>query len=154
MIARRILRKIQWEAVGVVELEQGLPRDDRPICASDVGNHVVEQMPAFVQRVEEALFLHHCQLLHGASGALDLRIGALHFTDHRISELIEKRTVNAKPNESSVPTGASQDAAQHVSPALVRRKDAVRHHEGDRPQMVRNYADGEIIAARGAIPPA
>ena len=44
--------------------------------------------------------------------------------------------------------GATHDAAEHIAPALVRRRDAIRDQEAGRAQVIRNHAEGRELIAR------
>src|SRR6266511_793724 len=122
------LGQIDREAVGVVQLERVVSRDDLRAL-----QFLQARQPAF-DRVEEPL-------LFGAGDALD--VGALldqfgidvaHQLRYRSREVHDRRL--AATEQPGVADRAAQDAAQHVAAALVRRIHAVRQQERHRPGVV------------------
>ena len=126
------LRQVQREAVGVVQLERLVPRDDRrPL-------ELVEALEAAFDRLEEPLLL-------GARGALDvrpllleLRIDAAHHVHDAVRQVHQRRLALAE--QPGVADRPAQDAAQHVAAAVAGRIHPVREQEGDRPRVVGEHA--------------
>ena len=132
-LAQRVLRQVEREAVGVVELEGRLAvAACRRLAASRVASD--EQAEAARQRLAEAGLLELQRLGDQRFGAHQFGIGLAHLAHQRRHQLPHQRLAGAE--QLRMAHGAAHDAAQHVAAAFVRRQHAV----GD--QEARTSADG------------
>ena len=139
--AQRILRQVEREAVGVVQLEGDLA--GQRIALAELGALLVEDLQAAHEGLAEAGLLELQRLGDQRLGLDEFRIGRAHFADERRHELEHHRLAGAE--QFGVAHGAAHDAAEHVAAALVRRQHAVGDEEGGRAQMV-----GDDPVARAA----
>src|SRR5207245_1878999 len=70
---------------------------------------------------------------------------------NNIHQFEEERLVETEI--ATVPDGASQDSAQDVAAAFVRRSDTVGNREAQTPDVIGDYAEGNItgILQRAAV---
>ena len=134
-----VCSQIDREAVGVVETEHGLAGQ---YLAVELGNGLFEDLHAVFQGAGELLlfFFQHAldtSLVFGQVG-----IGIAHFLDQGGDQFVEEQVADAEL--VTVAHGAANDAAQHVTAAFVRRRDAVEYQEGTGTDVVSDNAQGRI----------
>ena len=130
--AHGVLGQVERKAVGVVELEGGLARQDAAL--GQARGRLLEQRHAAAERAAEALLLLAQGLGDAGLGALQLRIGVAHLATSVGREPPHQRLVRAQ--QVGVAHGAAHDPAQHIAAALVRGRDAVGDQEGRGAQVV------------------
>ena len=130
--AQRIFRQIVGEAIGVVELERGLPVQ-RPALAHRAGR-LVEQLEALVERAAELRFLAFEHLFDQRLPALQFGIGLTHLGDESGHETVHQRFARAE--QVCMAHGTAHDPPQDIAAAFVRRQNAIGHQEAGRAQMV------------------
>ena len=86
---QRVLRQVEREAVGVVELEGGLAVED--VALAEVARRVVEQRQAARERLLEAALLEPQRLGDQPLGAAELRIGLAHLVHQRRHQPEDRR---------------------------------------------------------------
>ena len=136
-LARDVGGEVDREAVGVVELEDGLAGDRLALAASLIA--LVEQRHAVLERLGESLLF----LLQHAHDVIARRfassgIGRAHLGRERRHERVEERLVLAEL--VAVADRAADDPAQHVAAAVVAGNHAVGDQERAGADVVRDHA--------------
>ena len=131
-------RQVSREAIGVVQLEDHIARQDARFV---FGNSGIENIHALAERLQEAAFF-------GLNHLFDLMvhefgIGFAHFLADGVDELIEEGAAGAQ--FVAVAQGAAADAAQHVGAAFVARHHTVSDAEGAGADMVSDDLEGRRI---------
>ncbi|MNG87576.1 hypothetical protein D3C79_463900 [compost metagenome] len=145
-LAYHVGGEIRREAIGVIQLEHHLARNDLGIA--EVRQHVFQQQQAAVQGADELLLLD-------AQHALDQRQLGDEFGSHVLhlhrqfgSQLVEEDL--GGPQLAAMTHGAADDAAQHIAAAFVGGHDAVSHQEGAGADVVGDDAQGLVAQILGA----
>ena len=123
--AQGVLRQVQREAIGVVQLERHLARQGGG--GRQPGHFLIQQLQAAFQRLLEAGLLQLQGFLDQALGARQLRVSETHLADERRHEAPHQRLLAA--HQFGMAHGAAHDPAQHVAAPLVRRQYAVGDEE-------------------------
>ena len=146
--AEDVLREVEREAEGVVELEQDGARQLLAAARAQLADLAFEQREPLAERLEEALlFASHA--IGDERAPLDqLRERAAHPLDHRLAHGVEERAL--EPEQHPVPRGAAQDAAQHVAAAFVRGQHTVADQEGDGAGVVGDHTQRHVRLGPGA----
>ena len=119
-LSRNIGSQINRKAEGVVKLEDYIARN---FLAIKFGNRNLENVHALVQRFGKTLFffLEHffdmCLCLH------ELGICITHFPGQRRDKFVEEQIVRAQL--LAMANCATNNAPQHIAPALVARQHTV-----------------------------
>ena len=145
-LAAHILRQVQREAVGVVQLEGHVAW--QLLAAGD--QRVVQDFHAVGQGLEEPLFLGLQHLFHAFGLGLQARVGGAHQLDQRRHQPVEEGLLLAQL--VAVADGAADDAALHVAASFVAGDHAVAHQEGGGADVVGDHLErgvGQIGAAGG-----
>ncbi|EGY00849.1 hypothetical protein AZA_84542 [Nitrospirillum viridazoti Y2] len=142
--AQHVLRQVQGEAVGVVQLERHLA--GQGLTGTQLFLFLVQQLQAAVQRLLEPGFLQPQGLGDQGLGALQLGVVAAHLAHQRRHQLVHHRVAGA--DHVGVAHGAAHDAAQDIAASLVRRQHAVGDEEGGGAQMVGDDAVRHGVRAR------
>ena len=100
-------------------------------------------------RREELLLLGLDGGDRGLAGRRQLQVGAAHHLAQHRHQLVQERLLEAQPH--AVAHRPAQDAAQHVAAPLVARDHAVGQQEGDRPQVVGDHPQGDVLLRVGAV---
>ena len=141
-----LLGQIQGEAEGIVQLEglqTGQNAGAAVLCRTlDVVDQAVQDVHALVDGAVEAFLFRSDDLLNVIGMLFQLRITGLAGLDHGIHQLGQEGAIDAQ--HPAVTGGTAQQAAHHVTAALVGRQNAVAGHEGGGPDVVGNHADGDI----------
>jgi hypothetical protein len=129
--AQRILRQVEREAVGVVELEGGLAIQLSPLPSVLVASSssVRPRSSVLRKRVSSSFSVSEDQRL----GAHQFGIGAAHL---RSASAAASTSADLGAEQLGMAHGAAHDAAQHIAAAFVRRQHAVGDQEGGGAQMV------------------
>ncbi len=126
VFAADVLRQVEREAVGVVQLEGGFAIEHAAFA--ERLEFAVEDGHAVLDGFEEAVFF---LFQRGDDLVLVLRqfrVGGAHFGDQVGHHLVEEGGAGAEL--VAVADGAADDAAQHVAAAFVAGNDAVGNEEG------------------------
>ena len=126
--------QVDREAVGVVQLEHHIARNDRALQAGQI---LLEDLQALLQGLGELLFL-------GLQHALDMRLlllelgeGFAHLGHQGGDDLVEEAALGTQL--VAVAAGATHDAAQHVATTFVGRGHAVGDQEAARADVVGDH---------------
>ena len=142
MTAKDVPGQIGREAEGVVESEDYVARERRPLLFLGVRNRLVEQRQAAAQRATQALFLL-------ADGGFDVG-PTLHQLRIRIAQLVNRHAGDAKEEgvfhteQDSVARGSTQHTAKNVPASFVGRKNAVPNQNRAGARMVRHDLERDI----------
>ena len=79
----------------------------------------------------------------GLAGRGELQVGAAHHLAQHRHQLVQERLLEAQAH--AVAHRAAEDAAQHVAAPLVAGDDAVGEQEGDRPQVVGDHPQRDVL---------
>ena len=134
--AQHVLREVEREAVGVVELEGDVARE--LVALAEAARGFVEQLEAAVEHRLEARLFELQRFGRQRRRAHDFGEGLAHRVDERGDQLVQQRLLAA--DDVRVAHRAAHDPAQHVAAALVRRQHAVGDQEDGRAQMVGDHA--------------
>src|SRR5439155_26518635 len=108
--------QLEREPVRVVEEKRVLAGD-----AAAVARDLLEQLEAALERLREALLLVPDDLADLSLVLAQLRVPRMHLLDDDAGD----RPELGKADPAAVLDGSADNAAQDISPALVRRDDAV-----------------------------
>jgi hypothetical protein len=136
LLAQRILRQIEREAVGVVELERHVA--GQLLALAELFGLLGEQPEAAVQHRLEARFLQPQRLDDQRLGAAEFGVGRAHLADQGGHQPPHHRLAGA--HHVRVAHRPTHDPPQHVTAALVGRQHPVGHQEGRAAQMVGHHA--------------
>src|SRR5450830_172490 len=116
--------QVHRETVGIVEFEHHVARHHVALQAGEV---LLEDLQALFQGLGELLFfsLEHALDVRLVLG--EFREGFAHLGDQRRDDLVEEAAVGAQL--VTVAAGATDDTAQHVATAFIRRQHAVGNQE-------------------------
>src|SRR5690606_6981398 len=114
-LAQRILRQVEREAVGVVELEGSLTV--QPVACIKRGRGIGKKIEAARQCLAKACFLKLERLGNECFAANELRISLPHFANESRHEAPHQRLLGAE--QLAVAHGAAHDATEHITPALI-----------------------------------
>ena len=143
--AQHVLRQVEREAEGVVELEGDLAL--QRAAGAQAPGLVVEQLEAGAERPLEARLLELQRLGDQRLGADQLGIGIAHLLHQGRHQLVDHRILRAE--DVRMAHGAAHDAAQHVAAALVGGQHAVGDQERGRAQMVGDHLVRRRLRAVG-----
>ena len=144
LFAQRILRQIQREAVGVIELERRRAGQFSPL--RQPRQLVIQQLQPAVQRGAEPGFLQPQRLFNQALGAGQFRIGPAHLPHQRRHQLVHHRIVGAQ--HVGMAHRTAHDPAQDIATPLIGRHHPIGNQERGRAQMVRDHP---VVNLAGAI---
>ena len=147
-LTRDLLGQLQREAVRVVEQEGRLTR--QRCCA--LRHFVIEYPHAGPQGVTEAVFFTVENAENEVAILAQVGIGVAHDVDRHCRKLRHDAGVGAE--QVGVTHSSTNDAAKHVSPVFVGRKNAIVHEHRRRARMLRQYAQREavtIFVVSGAV---
>ncbi len=143
--AHCVLGEVQREAVGIVELEGDIA-GQHPALAEPGGRFLEDDVAAAEGALEAFLLLAQGRLDHRL-GADQFGIGGAHLVDQHRGQQMHQGLAGAQ--QMGVAHGAAHDPAQHISPALVGGRNAVRQQEAGGPQMIGDHPVGGRLAALG-----
>ena len=135
-----VLREIGREAVGIVELEDDIPRNHRAPQAAD---RLLEQFHAPAQRSRKALFFPCQSRLDLLLLLAEQRIGAAHLCNEIVHQQMKEGFTDIQL--VAVPQRSPDDAAQHVIAVFVARQHAVGNEKGAGPQVIGDDPYGRIL---------
>ena len=149
LLGDHLLRQVEREAVGVIELEGVGPGEHalpRRLVALE---QLREDLHAGVDRLAEVLLFvendaRDIRLLLAQLGVL-----ALVFVHDHIHDLVQERLVPAE--ELAVARGAAQQTAQDIAASLVRGQHAVADHHDGRADVVGDDAQGDVHIVAVAV---
>ena len=125
--------EVDWEAVGVVELERVSSGDDLALSGSR--DALVHQLDAPVEGAQECELLFADDILYEFLLLGDLRIGLSHIIHELLHEAAEERF--AQPEEGvSVADGAAEDSPDDIACLDIGRQLPVGDAEADSPDVV------------------
>ncbi|EGO96301.1 hypothetical protein APM_0875 [Acidiphilium sp. PM] len=145
LLAQRVFRQVEREAVGVVELEGDRARE---FLARAEFLHLIlkEREAAFEHDGEFLLFQFQCLDDQGL-GAGEFGEGDAHLAGEGGDQAVDEGFAHAEP--VGVAHGAAHDPAQHVAAALVRGQHAIGDQEGGGAEMIRDDAVADLVRAVG-----
>ena len=144
-VAKRILGKIQREAIGVIELERRLSGQTRTLPQRRGG--LIQQHHAASKGTAEPLLLLAQGLDYHRLGTTQFGIGVSHLGGERRHEAVHQQFFGAQ--EMRMAHGPAHDPAQHIAAALVGRRDPVSHQEAAGAQVVRDHLVREFCLSDG-----
>jgi len=147
-VAQRILREVEREAVGVVELEGRLAV--KAVALRKIGRRLRQQAQSALQRLAETGFLELQRLGNKRFGAREFRIGPTHLLHQHWQELVDDGLTGTE--KLRMAHGAAHDAAEHVAATLVRGQHPVCDQEGGRTEMVGDDAVAGTTLTLGLNP--
>ena len=153
VLAADVLRQVQRETVGVVQLEGQFAVEHLGTRGLQLAQRGVEDRHAVLDGLEEARLFRTQHFDHTVARLAQLRIGLAHLRDEVVHELVEERCAAAEL--VTVADGAADDPAQHIATALIARDHAVDDQERACADVVGNHAQrvvGQILGvglARG-----
>ena len=134
--------QVDGEAIGVIELE-GVSAGEHGLALGLVCfQHFPKDLQTAIDGAAEALLLHLddtgdvVPLLH------QVGISALIFVDDGVADLIQEGTSHAQ--ETAMPCGTAEQAAQHIAAAAVAGQDAIGDHHGSGADVVGDDTQGNI----------
>ncbi|MDF2576447.1 MAG: hypothetical protein K0S05_3359 [Agromyces sp.] len=135
--------QLDREAVGVVQEERGVARQLVAPRLLRGGDRRVEDGRAGGERAQERLLLAEGELLDVRVVVRDFGVRRLHGVTRGREQLPERRPVDAE--EAHRPDGATQESAEDVPAALVRRRDAVAHEHERGTHVVGDDAHAHVV---------
>ena len=135
-LAGDVFREVGRKAVGVVELEDDIPRNHRAPQAPD---GLLEQLHASAQGARKALFFLRQRRLDHLLFLAELRIGAPHLFNEVVHQQMKEGFADIQL--VAVPQRPPDDAAQYIVSILVTRQHAVSDEEGTGAQVIGDDAD-------------
>ena len=145
----QLLRQVEREAEGVVELEDLVAREDGAALVPGLADDLVEEPETGRKGVGEALLLGQADLGDVLDRAEELGIGVLHDVRDAPDELEQERPVDA--DEVALAEGPPDEPPQDVAPAVVGRRDAVADEEGHGPDVVGDDPDRDVAVVAGRV---
>ena len=128
---RDVGRQVHRETVSIVELEYDIARQN---IAVDALQRAFENTHTVAQGFGKPVLLGPQYLFDVIDGGGQLRVGRAHFRFERADEAIKERL--GHPQLKAVPKRAADDPAQHVTPPLVARQDAIDDQERTGANMI------------------
>ena len=116
-----LLGDLEWETVGVVQQEGDVAGECRTVGKS-VELFVEDRLP-LAKGLAEANFFAIDDLAHELVVGGEIRVVGAHDLDHGINHAAHDRRLD--PEDVCMAHGATENAAQHIAPCLVRREHAV-----------------------------
>ena len=148
-LAQHVLREVERETVGVVELEGVRAREHGPALGFELVHELAEDAHAAVYRAGEALLLGAYNLRDEALLVHKVGVGRAVLVYDGLADLIEEGLVHAE--ELAVPRGPSEQPSEDIAAALVRGQHAVAYHKGRRPDVVGDDAQGNVVPVALAV---
>ena len=145
----QLLRQVEREAEGVIELEDLVAGKDRAALLPGLPDDLVEEAQARRKGEGEALLLGLADLGDVLDRGQELGIGVLHDVGDPPDELEEERPVDA--DEVPLPEGPADEPPQDIAPAVVGRRDAVADEEGHGPDVVGDDPDRDVALVAGRV---
>ena len=145
LLAQRVLRQVQREAVGVVKLERRLAGQVRAL--GQARDLVAQKPQPAIERLAETRLLAPQRLLDHRLSAGEFGVGRAHLPDQRGHQLVHHRVLG--PQHVRVAHRAAHDPAQDVAAPLVRRHHPVGDQEAGRTQVVGDHAVVDLAGAVG-----
>ncbi len=133
-LAGDVTGEVHREAVGVVQLEHHVTRDDITLEACQIG---FKNFQALLQGLGKLLFFSLEHALDVRLLRRQLREGVAHLGHQCRDDLIEEAAVGTQL--VTVTAGAADDATQHIAAALVGRQHAVGDQKAARTDMVGHH---------------
>ncbi len=130
-LAADVRGQVVGEAVGIVELEDRLARQD---IALQRGKRLFEQPHAVIQGTRELLLFLQQHAFDLIASLMEFGVGLAHLGVQRRHQLVEERLAGAQL--VTVAHRATDNAAQHVAAPFVGRQHAVDDQEGAGADMV------------------
>ena len=131
--------QVHRETVGVVQLEHHVARHHGALEASQI---LLENFQAVVQGLGELLLLSLEHALDIALLLLEFREGLAHLGNQCRNDLVEEAAGGAQL--VTVAAGATDDAAQHITAAFVRRQHAIGDQEAAGTDVVRYHLERRL----------
>src|SRR5690606_29813000 len=137
--------EVKRETVGVVQFERGFARNG---VAFQAGNGFIQDAHAFIQGVGELLFFQTQHFLYVRGQRYQFRVSVPHLLGQRRYQFVEEAQRRAQ--HVTVANGATDDTAQHVAAAFVRRQHTVHNQETGGTDMVGDHAQRFVFAVIAA----
>ncbi len=135
LLAQRVLRQVEREAISVVQPERHVA--GQRLAFAQPRGFLRQQMQAAFQHRLETRLLQAQRLFDECLGTAQFRIGAAHLAQQHRHQPPHQRFVHA--HHVRVAHASPHDPAQHIASALVRWQHAVGNQEGRAAQMVGNH---------------
>ncbi len=148
LLGRHLQRQVDREAVGVVQLEGAVARQDTAGLLRR-RDRLVEDGGALAERLEEGRLLGRGHRVDAHRVGVELGVLRAHGEDRRVDQLTHHRLVGAE--QAHRPDRAADDAAQDVAAALVGRRDAVAHQHHGGAGVVGDDAQPHVGGRVGAV---
>lgn len=150
VLAAHVLREVEREAVGIVQLE-GEFAVEHPLFlilagGLELAQRAVEDRHAVLDGLEEAGLFGAQHIDHAVARFAQFGVGLAHFLDEIVHQLVEER--GAAAQLVAVADGAADDPAQHVAAAFVARDHAVDDQERAGADVVGDHAQrvvGQVL---------
>ncbi len=142
LFSHELTRQFDWETVRVVQFEGDVARENACASLGDLVTGLFKQRHTRAQGAGEARLLaledRHDELTvlhqHG--------VGASHLFDSGVNEGFGNGRIRSTPARRQ--NGATNNAAQHVTTAFVRRQHAVSHKHRHGPTVLGNATDSNV----------
>ena len=149
VVGSDLLGQFDGEAVGVVEPEGQVSGDDGPAGGLDGRDVLVQHLGTAVDGGGELVLFDADDLLDVVFSGDELGICSAGGLKYLLAEILEEGPLDTK--EPAVAGSPSEEPSQDVAPALVGGKHSVADHEGDRPDVVGDDPDGDVVLAGAAF---
>ena len=145
-LARDVGGEVGGEAVGVVQLEDGLAFDG--LVGAELRHRSIQNLHASLERALELFAFLQQHLADARLLRHELGERLAHHLDQRGHEFVEERRALAEL--VAMAHGAAGDAAQDIAAAFVRWNHAVDHEETAGADMIRDHAQARVGEVGGA----
>ena len=142
VLAEDVLGVVEREAVGVIELEGIVSGENGSAVLLQVFHHAGEDVHALLVGLLEGVLLGLDDLEDELPSLLQLRIAVLRGVDDVLGQCRKEGSLDAQL--VAVADSSADDAAEHISSAVVRGHDAVGDHEGHGPGVIRADSDRDV----------
>ena len=149
LVLHHLGRQVDGEAICVIQLEGVGAGEHRLALSLVVRQQLVEDLHAAVDGLGEVLLLGADHLSDIGLLLPQVGIGGLVLMDDGLHHFIQEGLIDAQ--QLAVAGGPTQQAAQHVAPALVAGQDAVADHHGGGADVVGDNTQGHISLVALAV---
>ncbi len=143
VLAQDELGQVEREAIGVVEGECLATRNLCLASLAGVGNHLLDELHAGLERAQERVLLLLAHMLDQVGLCGQLGIGGAHTLDECVDQAVHERLAHAQ-ERVAIAHGTAQDAADDVASLGIAGQLAVGDAEGDGTHMVGHHAHGHV----------
>ena len=145
-----LFREVPGEAVGIVKPEGVRTGQHGAALGLHLVDLVFQDLKTLVDRPVELVLFFGNDAENDFLLLFELRIAVFRGLDDGTGKGREEGAVHAQ--EPAVARGTAEKPSEHVSAAVVRGHDAVRDHEGDGTDVVRDDADGNVLLRVFLVP--